>query len=311
MAINVGTRGSPLALWQAQETIRAIRAHFPAVECEIVIVRTEGDRNRIDSLATLGGRGVFVRDIEDRLLNGEFDLAVHSLKDLPATQPAGLVLAAITERADMRDALVTRDGAPLSGLRNGAIVGSSSQRRSAQLLAMRPDLVVASIRGNVETRLRKLDEGQYEAVVLAAAGLIRLGLAGRISQYFGADEMLPAAGQGALGIECRADDTSTRNMLHAALENAPMRAAADAERAFLRALGAGCTLPVGAYATCAGDTVTLRGLIARPDGQQIVRGACDGPIASAEALGAQLAAQLLAAGGRALMETAHDRAPSA
>ena len=311
MRIRVGTRGSPLALIQTRLVTDAITAYTAGTQAEVVIVRTEGDRNRQDSLVVLGGRGVFVRDIEDRLLAGEFDLAVHSLKDLPTTQPEGLVLAAIPARGDVRDALVSRGGQPLAELPAGAVVGSSSQRRSAQVLALRPDLDVQSIRGNVETRLRKLDEGLYDAIVLAAAGLERMRLAGRITESFSMDQMLPAVGQGALAIECRADDARTRALL-APLEDGPTRAAVSAERAFLRGLGGGCTLPIGAYAEpAANGSLTLRGLIAQPDGRRIVRGMLSGPVAEAETMGAQLAERLMAEGGTLLMEALHAATPSA
>ena len=311
MRIRVGTRGSPLALIQTRLVTDAITAYTAGTQAEVVIVRTEGDRNRQDSLVVLGGRGVFVRDIEDRLLAGEFDLAVHSLKDLPTTQPEGLVLAAIPARGDVRDALVSRGGQPLAELPAGAVVGSSSQRRSAQVLALRPDLVVQSIRGNVETRLRKLDEGLYDAIVLAAAGLERMRLAGRITESFSMDQMLPAVGQGALAIECRADDARTRALL-APLEDGPTRAAVSAERAFLRGLGGGCTLPIGAYAEpAANGSITLRGLIAQPDGRRIVRGMLSGTVAEAETMGAQLAERLMAEGGTMLMEALHAVTPPA
>jgi hydroxymethylbilane synthase len=311
MRIRVGTRGSPLALIQTRLVTDAIAAYAADTQAEVVIVRTEGDRNRRDSLADLGGRGVFVRDIEVRLLAGEFDLAVHSLKDLPTTQPEGLVLAAIPARGDVRDALISRGQQPLAKLPAGAVVGSSSQRRSAQVLALRPDLIVQSIRGNVETRLRKLDEGQYDAIVLAAVGLERMGLAGRITECFSMDQMLPAVGQGALAIECRADDARTRALL-APLEDVPTRATVRAERAFLRGLGGGCTLPIGAYAEpAANDSMTLRGLLAQPDGRRVVRGMLSGFTAEAETMGAQLAERLMAAGGTILMEALHAEAPPA
>lgn len=305
MRIRIGTRGSPLALVQTRMVSDAIAAHQPDTRPEVIVVRTEGDRNRQDSLTVLGGRGVFVREIEDRLLAGEFDLAVHSLKDLPTTQPAGLVLAAIPARGAVQDALVSRGGERLADLGPGAIVGSSSQRRSAQVLALRPDLVVQSIRGNVETRLRKLDEGQYDAIVLAAAGLERMGWGGRISESFSLAQMLPAVGQGALAVECRAGDARTLALLEP-LDHASTRAAVGAERAFLRGLGGGCTLPIGAFAELdalnENASLTLHGMIAQPDGQRIVRGSLCGPLAEAETIGAKLAELLMADGGRALME---------
>ena len=191
MRLRVGTRGSPLALIQTQLVINALQRASPALQFDLVTIRTEGDRNRRDSLIALGGRGVFVREIEERLLAGEMDFAVHSLKDLPTTQPDALALASLPPREDPRDVMVARDGCTVEQLPHGARVGSSSQRRAAQLHALRPDLNVLDIRGNVDTRVRKLDEGQYEAIVLAAAGLIRMNLAARISHYFSPEEMLP------------------------------------------------------------------------------------------------------------------------
>ena len=308
MQIKIGTRGSPLARVQTRMVSDALAAHTPGLHTEVIIVRTEGDRNRRDSLTDLGGRGVFVRDIEERLLTGEFDLAVHSLKDLPTSQPDGLLLAAIPARGTVHDALVSRGGERLTDLRPGAIVGSSSQRRSAQVLALRPDLTMQSIRGNVETRLRKLDEGQYDAIVLAAAGLERMDWGGRISETFSLAQMLPAVGQGALAVECRADDTGTLALL-APLDHVRTRAAVSAERAFLRGLGGGCTLPIGAFAELdeleTGAALTLHGMIAQPDGRRIVRGLLRGSLAEAETIGAQLAEQLMADGGRALIKALH------
>ncbi|MCA1554853.1 MAG: hydroxymethylbilane synthase, partial [Chloroflexi bacterium] len=213
MRLRVGTRGSPLALIQTQLVVDALQRVSPAVQFELVTIKTEGDRNRHDSLTTIGGRGVFVREIEERLLAGEIDLAVHSLKDLPSKQPDALALAAMPPRADPRDVMVARGALALEQLPRGARVGSSSQRRAAQLLALRPDLNVMDIRGNVDTRLRKLDEGQYDAIVLAAAGLMRMDLAQRITHYFSPDEMLPAVGQGVMVAECRADDLPTLELL--------------------------------------------------------------------------------------------------
>jgi hydroxymethylbilane synthase len=307
MNLKIGTRGSQLALMQTQIVADALQRHTPALSVEIVTIKTEGDHNRRDSLTILGGRGVFVRDIEDRLLAGEIDCAMHSLKDLPTTQPDGLALAAMLEREDARDVLVSRNHIPLRQLPPHATVGSSSQRRAAQLLALRPDLNILDIRGNVDTRLRKLDEGQYDALALAAAGLIRLKLAGRITQYFALTELLPAVGQGVIVIECRADDRRMSALL-APLDHAPTRAAVTAERAFLRALGGGspslegCQLPLGAFAEVQQNQLTVQGLIARPDGQQVVRDQITGSAAQAESLGAELAQHLMQHGGRALME---------
>lgn len=301
MNLKIGTRGSQLALMQTQIVADALQRHTPAVSVEIVIIKTEGDRNRRDSLTALGGRGVFVRDIEERLLAGEIDCAMHSLKDLPTTQPDGLALAAMLEREDARDVLVSHGNLPLHKLPPHATIGCSSQRRAGQLLALRLDLTIRDIRGNVDTRLRKLDEGQYDALALAAAGLIRLNLAGRIAQYFALAELLPAVGQGTIVVECRADDRRMYALL-APLDHAPTRAAVTAERAFLRELGGGCQLPLGAFAEAQQNQLTVQGLIARPDGQQVVRDQITGSAAQAESLGAELAQHLMQHGGRALME---------
>ncbi len=295
MKLRLGTRGSPLALIQTNMVIDGLRALAPDVESEVVIIKTEGDLNRRESLTALGGRGVFVREIEERLLAGEIDAAVHSLKDLPAATPDALCIAAIPQRADARDVLVTRSGSRLGGLPQGARVGSSSQRRSAQLLAMRPDLQIADIRGNVDTRLRKLDAGDYDAIVLAAAGLERMGLASRISHAFTPDEMLPSPGQGALAVECRVRDADVRAKL-ALLDHGPTRVAVTAERAFLRGLGGGCQLPIGALAVVNGASLQLRGMVASPDGRRRECEAIDGPAADADRLGVTLAERVLARG---------------
>ncbi len=302
MKFKVGTRGSKLALIQTQLVIDALKQHAPDAQVDIAIIKTEGDRNRNDSLTTLGGRGVFVRDIEERLLAGEIDCAVHSLKDLPTTQPDGLRLVAVLERADPRDAFVSAKYSSLQDLPHGAHVGSSSLRRAAQLLTLRPDLRISDIRGNVDTRLRKLDEGEYDAIVLAAAGLMRMNLQSRITQIFTLDEMLPAVAQGALVVECRADDARMSALL-ALLDHAPTRAAITAERAFLRALGGGCQLPIAAYAEIDGNELCLRGLVSQPDGQRCVRDTIRGETKRAQSLGAQLAERVMANGARELMET--------
>ncbi|MEP7199762.1 MAG: hydroxymethylbilane synthase, partial [Chloroflexota bacterium] len=299
----VGTRGSQLALVQTQMVIDAIHRFAPAAQVDIAIIKTEGDRNRHDSLTMLGGRGVFVRDIEERLLTGEIDFAVHSLKDLPTTQPDGLHLIAVSAREDARDVMVSHNHRRLADLPCGARVGSSSQRRAAQLLALRPDLQLLDIRGNVDTRLRKLDDGEHDAIVLAAAGLIRLNLAARITQYFSMEEMLPAVAQGAMVVECRADDSRTRELL-APCDHAPTRAAISAERAFLRGLGGGCQLPIAAFAEIRDGQLHLRGLVARPDGQYSVRDEIVGAVAQAESLGEQLATCLMQNGALELMEAA-------
>lgn len=293
--LKVGTRGSTLALRQVDLVCEALAAAHPGVEVERVIVRTEGDRRTEVTLEQLGGQGVFVKDIESRLLAGEIDFAVHSLKDMPAQSPSGLVIGAVLPRADVRDVLVTANGATLAHLPPGARIGTDSRRRAVQLLAIRPDLSIESVRGNVETRMRKTTEGDLDAVVLAAAGLERLGLLHRASQVFSVEEVLPAAGQAVIAVQCRAEDSSLLETL-AAIDHAPTRDAITAERAYLARLGAGCRLPVGAYATVDAGTVRLQGFIAS-DGGHIGRGSLAGAVHDAEVIGAQLAQLLAAAAG--------------
>jgi hydroxymethylbilane synthase len=293
--LTIGTRGSALALRQVELVTAAIRSGDPSAQVETSIIQTEGDRRAEVSLEEIGGQGVFVKDIEARLLRGEIDIAVHSLKDMPAEQPDGLTVAAVLPRTDARDALAARDGLALAGLPPGARIGSDSPRRAIQVLAMRPDVEVASIRGNVDTRLRKVEAGEYDAVILAVAGLERLGLLDRASQVFTVREMLPAVGQGVLAVQCRAGDAELVEYL-AALDDSPTRVAADAERAFLRALGAGCRFPVGAYATVDGENLRLDALLG-DEGGKAHRGDARGPTSATERLGAGLAYSLRKAAG--------------
>ncbi len=300
-ALVVGTRGSRLALRQTELVIEALRSRRPDLRFETREVRTEGDRRAGESLARIGGQGVFVKELEAALLRGDVDLAVHSLKDVPAETSVGLVLAAILERGDPRDALVSRDGATLAALAHGARVGTGSQRRAVQLRALRPDLVPVDIRGNVDTRVRKVDQGDVDAAVLAAAGLERLGLLDRAAEVLAPDVMLPAVGQGALAVEARADDAELLELL-SAVDHVPTRVACTAERAFLRFLGGGCRLPFGALAEVEGETLRIRGFISDADGAQMVRAEASGPIAEPEAVGEQLAERLLEQGAAAFVE---------
>jgi hydroxymethylbilane synthase len=286
----IGTRGSALALRQVELVTQAMRGLDPSIQIETSVVQTEGDRRSDVSLDTLGGQGVFVKDVEARLLRGEIDIAVHSLKDMPTETPAGLTVAAVLPRADARDALVARDGLDLAGLPSGARIGSDSARRAMQLSELRPDVEVGSIRGNVDTRLRKVTEGEYDAVVLAVAGLERLGLLQRATQVFSIHDVLPAVGQGVLAVQCRFDDAELVEYL-SAVDDRDTRVAADAERAFLRTLGAGCRLPVGAYAMVDGENLRLGALLGDEDGKPH-RGDAQGPARSAEQLGAGLAYSL-------------------
>ena len=303
-ALVIGSRGSKLALWQAKTARQRLLDLNPQIEVRIEIIKTTGDVKN-DPLSVIGGKGVFTKELEDALLDGRIDLAVHSLKDLPTILPEGLSISAICEREDARDALVLRSGfevehASLAGLPVGAVVGTSSQRRLSQLKALRGDVSVADLRGNVDTRIRKLDEGQYDAVILATAGLVRLGLDERISARISVSEMLPAVGQGAVAIETRSDNhfavEATRK-----LDHLQTRLACLSERSFLRSLGGGCQFPIAAHARVVDDSLDLAGLVAKPDGSEILRDSLSGPVDDPEALGIQLAEHLLARGARALL----------
>ena len=304
--LRIGSRGSRLALWQAQQARDRLIELSPDLFIEIEIIKTTGDV-KPDPLSVIGGKGVFTKELEEALLDKRIDIAVHSLKDLPTIVPDGLSISAICEREDPRDALVLRAGAQISSLRElpgGAVVGTSSQRRLAQLKAMRNDVNVKDLRGNVDTRVRKLDEGQYDALILASAGLIRLGLRGRISAAVSTSEILPAVGQGAIAIETRAaDDTAvaaTRKLNHRETE-----LACHAERAFLRGLGGGCQFPIAGHAVVDGELLKLEGLVAKPDGSQILRGALSGTSEDGEAIGAALAARLIDQGADSLLKQQH------
>jgi hydroxymethylbilane synthase len=292
----IGSRGSKLALWQAEQARERLQLLNPGIEVNIEIIKTTGDV-KSDPLSVIGGKGVFTKELEDALLDNRIDMAVHSLKDLPTILPEGLSISAICEREDARDALVLRAGlgGSLATLAEGAVVGTSSQRRLAQLKALRRDVVVTDLRGNVDTRIRKLDEGQYDAVILASAGLLRLGLADRISARIPITEMLPAVGQGAIAIETRSDDEFTVQTT-SKLDHRETRVACLAERAFLRGLGGGCQLPIAAHAMIDRNALTLDGLVANPDGSQIWRDSLSGTLDNAEQLGSTLATTLIERG---------------
>jgi hydroxymethylbilane synthase len=303
--IVIGSRGSKLALWQAEWVQAQLQTLYPAIKTEIVIIKTTGDAILDRPLTEIGGKGVFTKEIEEALLDHRIDLAVHSLKDLPTQLADGLAIAAITEREDPRDALVLPSGAPsasLAELPAGAIIGTSSSRRLAQLKAKRGDLQTKELRGNVDTRLRKLDAGEYDAVLLASAGLRRLGFVDRISSYLDVADMLPAVGQGALGIETRSDDTETRDVL-TPLVHGPTTAACMAERAMLRALGGGCELPIAAHGVVTDTHLTLDGLVASVSGDRIVRDSLSGLMADAESLGDTLAKRLLSQGAATILSS--------
>ncbi|MHB1202890.1 MAG: hydroxymethylbilane synthase [Acidithiobacillus sp.] len=297
--LRIGTRASPLALWQAEHVRNGILRHHPESTVEIVPLTTSGDQFLDVPLHVVGGKGLFVKEIEDALLDGRVDLAVHSMKDVPARQPAGLEIAAILVREDVRDAFVSTRYPDPAALPDGARVGSSSLRRRAQLLARFPHLQVDDLRGNVATRLGKLDAGRYDAVILAAAGLKRLGLAERISAFLAAEDSLPAVGQGAIGVEIRQDDAAARAII-ATLNDRETSLCVHAERAMNQTLGGDCRLPVAALAQCGSDgSLYLRGLVATADGSRILRAGAAGR--NAFDLGQAVAAQLLAQGAAAII----------
>lgn len=303
--IVIGSRGSKLALWQSEWVKARLEALDPEVSVRIEIIKTQGDVRLDVPLSTIGGQGAFTKELEIALLDRRIDVAVHSLKDLPTVTPEGLSITATPEREDPRDALVLRaDSATqtgsLKGLKEGAVVGTSSLRRIAQLKHLRPDVRIKDLRGNVDTRLRKLDEGEYDALILASAGLRRLGFDARISAAIEPGEMLPAVGQGSLGIETRSDDLKT-NALVAQLDDPRTRAAVLAERALLRSLGGGCQVPIAAHATVQGSRLNLDGLVATLDGTEVLRDRLEGNAADAPRIGEELAARLLERGAGALL----------
>jgi hydroxymethylbilane synthase len=304
----IGTRGSALALTQSEWVAAAIRGAHPGLAVRLERIRTTGDRLSEGPLGPAGGKGLFVKEIEEALLEGRIDLAVHSLKDVPAELAAGLILGAFPRREDPRDVLVARTGAALDALPEGGAVGTGSLRRQAQLLNLRPDLKVVPIRGNVDTRLRKLDAGEVDAIVLAAAGLRRLGLDTRITEFLPPERLVPAIGQGALAIELRERDLAGHvgaAVRH--LDHAETRAAVLAERAFLRRLGGDCQTPVAAHAVIDAGRLALRAVVASADGARSVRGETGGDALRAEVLGAALAEDLLARGARAILDALHAR----
>lgn len=272
MKLTFATRPSTLARWQTQWVINALKTIHPNLECEEKIITTQGDKILDKPLPEIGGKGLFTQELESELLNGSVHCAVHSLKDLPVENPAGLTIGCIPARAEARDALISRDGFTLATLPNGASIGTSSLRRAAQILSLRPDIKAQSLRGNVDTRLRKALDGQYDAIILAGAGLTRLGLDSHVTEWLSLEVMLPAPGQGALAIQCRTDDTTTLELL-SILEDVSTRKAVTAERAFLQGLGGGCAVPVAAYATNSDQSsvISLTGLVISEDGKKVVK----------------------------------------
>ena len=298
--LKIGTRQSLLALWQSNHIAACLRKQYP--DCEVVLKKivTKGDRILDVPLAQIGGKGLFTKEIEEDLLSGEVDLAVHSLKDMPTVLPEGLCLTAITERANVGDAFVSNKYNSFAELPLGAVVGTSSLRRKAQLLAARPDLTIRDLRGNVDTRLRKLDEDLYDAIILAAAGLERLGHGDRIKAVIPSSVCLPAVGQGALAIECRTNDAEVRQMLDF-LNDAPTVYATNAERAFLGLLEGGCQVPIGVHADVEGDKIKIEAIIAALDGSTVLRDTIEGAAVDAVALGQKLGKKMLANGGQKIL----------
>ncbi len=305
--LRLGTRASALARAQAELVRAALERHHEGLRVEPVLIRTSGDRQATGPLAAAGGKGLFVKEIEEALAAGTVDVGVHSMKDLPARLAPGLVVGAVPARASAYDVLVGGGGAGLPGLPAGARVGTASVRRRAQLLARRRDLSVVSLRGNVDTRLRRWREGEVEALVLAAAGLERLGITEPAAHPLPTDEFLPAVGQGALALECREDDIATRDLLARLVDQVTATEVA-AERSFLLAIGGDCNTPLAAHATVSGDRVTLRAMVTDHDGRRWLEDAAQAPCADAEALGRTLAERLLAAGAGEILREAVGRA---
>jgi hydroxymethylbilane synthase len=303
--IVIASRESALAMWQARHIESRLAALRPGIVTDILGLTTEGDRRLDASLASMGGKGLFVKELEDALAGGRADIAVHSVKDVPMTLAPQFVLAAISEREDPRDAFVSNRYAELAALPAGARVGTSSLRRECQLRARHPKLAIEPLRGNVTTRLRKLDEDRYDAVILAAAGLKRLGLASRIKRMLDPAECVPAPGQGALGVECLAARAELIELL-AELDHAPTARCVAAERAFSRALAGSCNVPLGAYAEVSGNRLRLRGFVGAPDGSRVVSGEREGPAGDPEALGTALAELLRAQGAADILARLQD-----
>ena len=305
--IRIATRGSMLALQQSGIIKAAMEKLWPEIRFELEIIRTTGDKITDVPLAKVGGKGLFVKEIEDALVDGSADMAVHSMKDVPAVLPAGLEIVAIPERDDPRDALIIRKGKTIGDLCHGALIGTSSLRRAAQIRAMRPDFAVRNLRGNLDTSLRKLDEGGFDAILLAAAGLKRMGWQDRVTMYMDPVEFVPAIGQGALGIEARSEDHRMRRFL-APLNHPETAVAVRSERSLLKELEGGCQVPIGGYARIAGQIVELSGFVASLDGMQLFRAAGAAPLQDAEALGKRVAVELLDLGAKKILDEVYSSA---
>jgi len=304
--IRIATRHSPLAMWQANFVKSELLKYHPDLIVELLPMKTKGDKILDTPLAKVGGKGLFVKELEVAMLEGRADIAVHSIKDVPVDFPEGLGLTVICEREDPRDAFVSNHFGNIDKLPQGAVVGSSSLRRQCQLRALRPDLNVKDLRGNVNTRLRKLDEGQYDAIILAAAGLIRLQMHNRIASFIAPEVSLPAVGQGAVGIECRLDDALTIALLKP-LEDRQTRIRVTAERAMNLALQGGCQVPIGSFAILENEQIFLRGLVGSVDGKEIIRKEIKGHQDEAHQLGLQLAEQLLACGAKEILDEVYKK----
>ncbi len=305
--IRIATRKSALALWQAEYVKARLEASHPGLKVSLVPMVSRGDKLLDAPLAKIGGKGLFVKELETALMENEADIAVHSMKDVPMEFPEGLGLYCICAREDPRDAFVSNHFDDLDALPPGSVVGTSSLRRQAQLLARRPDLKIQFLRGNVNTRLAKLDAGEYDAIILAAAGLIRLGFGERIRSSISVDESLPAGGQGAVGIECRTTDSELHALLEC-LNHAPTATRVVAERALNKRLNGGCQVPIACYAVLEGEQLWLRGLVGQPDGTVLLRAEGRAPAADAEALGVQVAEALLDQGAEQILQAVYGEA---
>lgn len=300
-SIRIGTRGSKLALWQAEWVKRTLSDKHPDLAIELVIIKTKGDKILDVPLAKVGGKGLFVKEIEEALTDGRVDLAVHSMKDMPAEIPKGLTIGAVPLREAPQDVLISQNSQGIEELPHGARIGTSSLRRAAQLRHLRPDITIAELRGNLDTRLKKLEEGKYNAIVLAAAGVKRLGFTSRISQTLSTENMLPAVGQGALCIEIRADDPDIESIV-TTLNHRPTAVAVTAERAFLHRLEGGCQVPIAAYATLLENKMSITGLVAELDGTKMIKETLEGATQDAAAVGIALAQSLLDQGAGPILE---------
>ncbi|MCM8857544.1 MAG: hydroxymethylbilane synthase [Candidatus Thiodiazotropha sp.] len=303
--IRIATRKSPLAMWQAEHVAAELKKAHPGIQIELLGMTTQGDKILDTPLAKIGGKGLFIKELEQGILNGQADIAVHSMKDVPVELPEGLHLAVIMQREDPRDAFVSNRYQHFNELPQGACVGTSSLRRQSQLSENRPDLVIKSLRGNVNTRLRKLDEGEYDAIILAAAGLKRLGFEARITALIGPEQSLPAIGQGAVGIECRADDPLVNDLI-APLHHQETAFCVLAERAMNQRLNGGCQVPIAGYAMLESGNLWLRGLVGEPDGSRIIRGEVEGTPEEAESMGKGLAERLLEWGADTILKALYE-----